>query len=107
MPSFSGQYESVDARGGHAGAGPCELTFDRETLAVAPANGSPLAFDLGDVDSVTAADYRLTVRLYTGAMVVFFGLGKAFQTVDRDPARAPRQIRHVPPPRRPRRTRAV
>ena len=54
MPSYSGKFAYLDEKGGAlAPGGACQLAFDEESCTVTPASGTPLAFDLGDVDRLS------------------------------------------------------
>lgn len=84
MPSFAGRFQitNPDGTGGLAAA--CSASFDAERMALAPAAGAPLAFDLGDIDEFHPADYELTLKLYTGQEVLLGQFGKAFQNLCHD-----------------------
>jgi len=70
--------------GAPAQEGSCRLSFDAQTLTLTPDNGAAFAFDLGDLDSVTAADYEVRLPLYTGRTVVLRQLGKSYDTFAHD-----------------------
>ena len=50
MPAYPGKFQYLDASGAVSSQGPCQFRFDKETAIVTPASGTPIAFDLGDVD---------------------------------------------------------
>ena len=70
MPAYSGKYQYLDEAGGTAGQGPCQLSFDSGACIVTPSGGTPLAFDLGDADRATPAEWDLQLALCTGRTVV-------------------------------------
>ena len=78
MPSYSGKYQYLDEKGGALGQGPCQLAFDQETCTVTPASGTPLAFDLGDVDRAAPGEWELSVSLFTGRTVLLRQFGPVF-----------------------------
>jgi hypothetical protein len=91
MPSFSGKFQYLNADGTLAQGGPCHVTFEAETLTLAPNAGAPIAFDLGDIDLFVPGDYELTLTLYTGKRIVLNQFGKAFQNLCHDLLEAYRQ----------------
>jgi hypothetical protein len=91
MPSFSGKFQYLNPDGTPTQGGPCRVTFDAETLTLAPDSGAPLAFDLGDIDVFAPGDYELTLTLYTGKRILLSQFGKAFQNLCHDLLEAYRQ----------------
>jgi hypothetical protein len=91
MPSFSGKFQYLNADGTPAQSGPCRVTFEAETLTLAPTAGAPITFDLGDIDLFVPGDYELTLTLYTGKRIVLNQFGKAFQNLCHDLLEAYRQ----------------
>jgi hypothetical protein len=81
MPSYPGKYQYLDENGGALAQGPCELSFEGETCTVAPASGGPLAFDLGDVDRFSPAEWDLELAFYTGRRLRLTHFGPAFGRV--------------------------
>ena len=79
MFSFAGKYQHLNAQGSPLQAGPCRVSFDDEALTLAPVSGSPVVFDLGDIDAFLPGDYELTLTLYTGEKLALNQFGKAFQ----------------------------
>lgn len=79
MPTFTGNFQYLNEGGEGGQSGKCCLTFDAETLTLAPADGPPLAFDLGDIDRFAPGDYDLRLTLYTGRTLVLNQFGKPFQ----------------------------
>ena len=78
MPAYSGKFQYLDVGGSPVLQGPCEISFDRVTCTLTPAAGTPLAFDLGDVDVVAPADWELALQLYTGKRLLLRQFGAAF-----------------------------
>ncbi|HEY1338963.1 MAG TPA: hypothetical protein VGF59_15715 [Bryobacteraceae bacterium] len=72
MPAYSGKFQYEDNQG------PCQLQFDQETCIVTPQAGTPIAFDLGDVDRVAPAEWELELTLYTGRTLMLRQFGAAF-----------------------------
>ena len=84
MPAYSGKYQYLDAAGGTTEQGPCQLSFDAGSCTVTPAGGTPLAFDLGDADRVTPAEWDLQLALYGGRTVVLKQFGAAFSRMSEE-----------------------
>jgi hypothetical protein len=84
MPSYSGRFRYLDPDGRVDQSGPCQVAFETETFKLLPGAGSPLAFDLGDVDMFLPADFELTLTLYTAKKIVLSHFGKAFQNLHHD-----------------------
>jgi hypothetical protein len=78
MPAYPGKYQYLDESGGTIHQGPCQVAIASGTCIVTPAGGTPLAFDLGDVDRVAPAEWDLRLALYTGRTVVLQQFGAAF-----------------------------
>ncbi len=83
-PIFQGKFQYLAPGGAVAQEGACRLHFDAQTLTLTPENGAALAFDLGDLDAVTAADWEVRLPLYTGRSIVLRQLGKSYDTVAHD-----------------------
>lgn len=64
--------------------GSCRVTLEGEALGLIPEKGAPTAFDLGDVDSFVAADYQLSLKLYTGKIILLSQFGKTYQNLCHD-----------------------
>jgi hypothetical protein len=84
MPAYSGKYLYTGERGESLQQGPCQLTFDAETCIITPAGGTLLAFDLGDVDRTTPAEWDLQLTLSTGRTVTLKQFGAAFSDMSRE-----------------------
>ena len=84
MPSYSGRFRYLEPDGRVAQSGPCQVAFETETFKLLPGAGSPLAFDLGDVDMFLPADFELGLTLYTGKKILLSHFGKAFQNLHHD-----------------------
>lgn len=78
MPAFSGKYDYRDEKGAALAQGPAQFSFDSETAILTPAQGAPLAFDLGDVDHCVPAEWDMQLVLYTGRVLVLRQFGAAF-----------------------------
>ena len=91
MPIFSGKFQYLNPDGSALQAGPCRVSFEGETLTLTPASGTPLAFDLGDIDIFLPGDYELTLILYTGKKILLNQFGKTFQNLCHDLLEAYRQ----------------
>ena len=82
MPAYTGKFQYLDVGGAPAQVpiqqGPCELSFDSQTCTVTPPAGTPLTFDLGDVDEFTPAEWELSLTLSTGARLQLRQFGPAF-----------------------------
>lgn len=78
MPAYAGKFQYLDESGSELQQGPCQLSFDEETCILTPASGSPLAFDLGDVDRAVLHDWDIQLALYTGKVLNLRQFGAAF-----------------------------
>jgi hypothetical protein len=78
MPSFSGKYEYRDEQGAVVAQSAAQFSFDTETAILTPPQGSPLAFDLGDIDRFTPGEWDLELTLYTGRSLKLRQFGSAF-----------------------------
>jgi hypothetical protein len=91
MPSFSGKFQYLNREGVTTQSGPCLVSFDAETFILTPTSGSPIAFDLGDIDFFAPGEYELKLTLYTENQLVLGQSGKAFQNLAHDLLEAYRQ----------------
>src|ERR1051326_2169154 len=78
MPAYSGKFQYSGGSGEPLSQGACQVDFEEETCTVTPAAGIPIAFDLGDVDSLARSDWELALKLYTGNTVALRQFGPAF-----------------------------
>jgi len=78
MPAYSGKFQYLDAGGATVQQGAAEISFDTESFVVTPATGTPLAFDLGDVEVFAPAEWELSLQLYTGERIHLRQFGPAF-----------------------------
>ena len=82
MPDFPGKFQYFAPGGAIAQEGSCRVHFDAQSLTLTPESGTAaLAFDLGDLDSITAADWQLQLMLYTGRTLMLRQLGRSYDTV--------------------------
>lgn len=81
MPAYSGKFEYLDASGAVASQGSCQFRFDKETVVLTPASGTPIAFDLGDVDRAVQHDWDFELTLFTGRRIQLRQFGAAFRTM--------------------------
>ena len=91
MPTFSGKFQYQNPDGTPLGSGSCRLSFEKESLTLTPTSGTPISFDLGDIEIFMPADYELTLTLYTGQRIVLSQFGKTFQNLSHDLFEAYRQ----------------
>jgi hypothetical protein len=84
MAKYGGQFECVPPGKGIEQAGACEFSFDDRTATLVPADGPPLAFDLGDIDTFEAGDWDVRLTLYTGQTLVLRRFGKALRDLARE-----------------------
>lgn len=78
MADFSGKYQYQGREGAF------RARFDAQTFTLTPESGAAMAFDLGDLDAVVAADWEIRLPLYTGNTILLRQLGKAYETVSHD-----------------------
>ncbi|HEY6968282.1 MAG TPA: hypothetical protein VJA94_03690 [Candidatus Angelobacter sp.] len=84
MADFHGKFQYLNPDGSVAQEGSCDAQFDTETFTLTPESGAPMAFDLGDLDAVAAADWEIRLPLYTGNTILLRQLGKSYETVAHD-----------------------
>ncbi|HEY3835341.1 MAG TPA: hypothetical protein VGL72_02165, partial [Bryobacteraceae bacterium] len=74
-PTYPGKfhYSSDPSRDGA-----CQFTFNAENCILTPASGTPLVFDLGDVDLAVRNEWDLQLELYTGRHVTLRQFGAVF-----------------------------
>jgi hypothetical protein len=84
MTDFSGKFQYLAAGGSATQEGPCRAQFDEQTFTLTPESGAPLVCDLGDFDSITAADWEIRLPLYTGSTIVLRQFGKVYETLSHD-----------------------
>lgn len=81
MADFGGKYQYLDQSGRLLQEGACRVQFDAQTFTLTPESGAPLAFDLGDFDSVVAAEWEIRLALFTGRSIVLRQLAKAYDNL--------------------------
>jgi hypothetical protein len=84
MPSYSGKFQYLDASGAASSQGPCQFRFDKETAVLTPGSGTPVAFDLGDVDRAVKHDWDFELTLFTGRRIRLQQFGAAFSTMSEE-----------------------
>ena len=84
MADFSGKFQYLNPDGSVAQEGACRAQFDAQNFTLTPESGAPMAFDLGDLDALAAADWEIRLPLYTGNTIVLRQLGKAYETLAHD-----------------------
>jgi hypothetical protein len=84
MPAYSGKFQYLDASGTVSSQGPCQFRFDQETAIVTPASGTPIAFDLGDVDRAVRHDWDFELTLFTGRRIQLKQFGAPFTTMSEE-----------------------
>jgi hypothetical protein len=84
MPVWSGKFQYRDAAGAEISRGPCQFEIDEVTAVVTPSGGTPIAFDLGDVDRLAPGEWDLQLVLYDGHTVVLHQFGGAFSGMARE-----------------------
>ena len=89
--SPEGKFQYLDETGRVLMEGPCRLTAGPENCTVTPASGAPVAFDLGDVDSLAPGDCQLDLKLYTGRVVRLRQFGGTFTPMSQGLAAAWRE----------------
>src|SRR5580704_13697294 len=81
MAAYPGKFQYLDAAGAVASEGACQFRFDQETAILTPASGTPIAFDLGDVERAVKHDWDCELTLYTGRRLQLRQFGAAFSTM--------------------------
>jgi hypothetical protein len=81
---FSGKFQYLNSGGAATQEGPCQAQFDAQTFTLTPESGAAMAFDLGDLDSVAAADWEIRLPLYTANTILLRQLGRSYETVAHD-----------------------
>lgn len=81
MSEFQGKFQYLAQNGNVLQEGACCLRFDAQTIALTPESSAALAFDLGDLDAVVAANYEVRLPLYMGSVIVLRQLGKSYENL--------------------------
>jgi hypothetical protein len=81
VADFGGKYQYLEQGGRSLQEGACGVQFDAQTFTLTPESGAPLAFDLGDLDSVVAAEWELRLALFTGRSIVLRQFAKAYDNL--------------------------
>ena len=81
MEDFAGKYRYLERTGAALQEGGCRVSFDTQTFTLTPESGAPLAFDLGDLDAVVAAEWEVRLTLYTGRSIVLRQFAKTYDTL--------------------------
>lgn len=84
MSDSQGKFQYLGQGGAVTQEGACRIHWDAQTLTLTPTAGAALAFDLGDLDAVTAAEWEVRLPLYTGRTIVLRQLGKSYETLAHD-----------------------
>src|SRR5215469_6217797 len=84
MADFNAKFQYLEASGAVSQEGACHAQFDAQTFTLTPESTPPMAFDLGDLDAVAAADWEIRLPLYTGNTIVLRQMGKAYETLAHD-----------------------
>lgn len=84
MPSYKGKFQYQSQDGSVTQQGGCQLQFDDEMLTLTPESGHPLVSDLGDFDSLVAADYSVLLPLYSGETLRLQQFGKSYEDLVRE-----------------------
>ncbi|HEY6249940.1 MAG TPA: hypothetical protein VI685_08260 [Candidatus Angelobacter sp.] len=84
MADFNAKFQYLEAGGAVSQEGACHAQFDAQTFALTPESAPSMAFDLGDLDAVTAADWEIRLPLYTGNTILLRQMGKAYETLAHD-----------------------
>jgi len=84
MPAYTGKFQYLDESGAAVSAGACQFRFDAETATATPASGTPIAFDLGDVDRAVPGDWEFQLTLFTGRRLELRQFGPAFRTMSEE-----------------------
>ena len=79
MAEFTASYQYLDSSGQVVEEGDCRVQFDTQSLTIVPADASPTAMDLGDLDAVNAQNFQVRLPLYTGRTLVLRQLGRAYE----------------------------
>ena len=75
MSIFRGSFEYATAEGGTQ-QGECSVQIETEVLTLSPSLGTPLVFDLGDIDAIHSERFLVRLALYTGATLTLKQLGR-------------------------------
>ena len=84
MSDFNAKFQYLEASGDVSQEGACHAQFDAQTFTLTPETAPPMAFDLGDLDAVAAADWEIRLPLYTGNTIVLRQMGRAYETLAHD-----------------------
>lgn len=81
MADFAGKFQYLERGGRALQEGACRVQFDAQTFTLTPEFGAPLAFDLGDLDSLAAAEWEIRLALFTGRSIVLRQFAKAYDNL--------------------------
>jgi len=81
VADFAGKFRYLEPAGGALQEGPCRVQFDAQTFTLTPESGAPLAFDLGDIDALVAAEWEIRLTLFTGRSIVLRQFAKTYDTL--------------------------
>ena len=84
MPNYRGKFQYQAQNGTVTQQGACQVQFNDETFTLVPETGAALAFDLGDIDALKAADYEIVLPLYTGCTLRLQQFGKPYENLVRE-----------------------
>lgn len=84
MSTFEAKFQYLNSSGAPTQEGACRSQFDAQTFTLTPESGAPMAFDLGDIDAVVAADWEIRLPLYTGNTILLRQMGRAYETLAHD-----------------------
>ncbi|RPJ84514.1 MAG: hypothetical protein EHM13_03905, partial [Acidobacteria bacterium] len=80
--ALEGEYEERSAAGAVLHRGRCAVTLGADTLTIA-ASGRTLAVDLGEIDSVSPADHKLSLAMLDGSSLVLQRFGRPYDDLAR------------------------
>jgi len=84
MPNYRGKFQYLSSQGNASQQGGCQIQFDNEKFALTPESGAAIVFDLGDINTLNAADYQIDLTLYTGNVVRLEQFGKFYADLSRE-----------------------
>lgn len=83
MAGFAGKFRFIGPGIASERSGPCEFSLDAVTATLS-SGGAPIAFDLGDVETLVEGEHAVSLSLFDGSVLTLSHLGRAFQTLVHD-----------------------
>ncbi|ABF39692.1 hypothetical protein Acid345_0687 [Candidatus Koribacter versatilis Ellin345] len=84
MADFHGSFEYAGPDRAVRQQGNCRIQIDPELFTCSPDLGTPIVFDLGDIDAIHTERFTIRIALYTGSTLTLNQLGRDMQPLISD-----------------------